>query len=478
MIRILKITLITLLLCLVVIPLFGCSSKVTEDTASESSVVTVKPGDLTVDITAAGNLALSRTEELAFDLFYTDGTVAEVLVEEGDNVQEGEVLASVDTSEWQDQLKILESKVVTVERSLTQSEIDVENAEIAWYETAVFQYPDISDAQAEVDRARYAAQYATKRLLEAPDAAEATRWARLAEKAEADVATAEDKLNLLLSSTLTDDRIIKKKQLELAQKKLEDAKQAVDDAQENLDKAKSKSPLITAPFDGFITLANVEGGDEIKTGTVAVVIADPNKFEAEIMVSEMDIMQVKEGTEARVQVTAIPGLYLPAKVTHISPTATIQSGVVNYKVKVEVQPFTSTVPLQTLGTSDNATTRTPAGARDAARLSEQAQNVQLREGLNVTVSIIVAERNSVLLVPNTAITRQGMKNQVKVSKDGVTEAREIQTGLSDWQYTEVTDGLSEGEQIIVPAGASTTSTTSQQQRTGGVFIPGMGGPPR
>ena len=72
------------------------------------------------------------------------------------------------------------------------------------------------------------------------------------------------------------------------------------------------------------------------TGTVAVQIADPAKFEAEIMVSEMDILQVKEGGEARVEVDAMSGLTLPAKVIHISPTATIQSGVVNYKVKVEV----------------------------------------------------------------------------------------------------------------------------------------------
>ena len=92
------------------------------------------------------------------------------------------------------------------------------------------------------------------------------------------------------------------------------------------------SPEIKAPFDGFITAVNVKGGDEVLNGTVAVTVADPNKFEADILVSEKDISQVKLGGEATVQVDTMPGVTLPAKVTHIAPTATIQSGVVNYKV--------------------------------------------------------------------------------------------------------------------------------------------------
>ncbi|GAI95589.1 unnamed protein product, partial [marine sediment metagenome] len=75
-----------------------------------------------------------------------------------------------------------------------------------------------------------------------------------------------------------------------------------------------------------------------------------------------DILQVELGGEAWVQVDAMQGLSLPAEVTHISPTATIQSGVVNYKVKVEVE-------------------------------SLKPEGFQLREGLTVTVSIIVDERN-------------------------------------------------------------------------------------
>ena len=107
------------------------------------------------------------------------------------------------------------------------------------------------------------------------------------------------------------------------------------------------------------------------------------------------------------------------------------------------------------------------------------ENFQLREGLTVTVSIIVAQKSDVLLVPNTAITTQLGQSYVQVlTADGAVEKRAIETGTSNWQYTEVTEGLSEGEKIVVPQGTTTTtSTTEQQGPPDGIMIPGMGGPP-
>jgi len=100
------------------------------------------------------------------------------------------------------------------------------------------------------------------------------------------------------------------------------------------------------------------------------------------------------------------------------------------------------------------------------------EDFQLREGLTVTVSIIVDERNDVLLVPNAAIISQGGQTYVQVVlPDGTTEERPVTTGLSDWQYTEISEGLSEGEKVSVPQGTATTPTTTPQ--AGGMpFFPG------
>jgi pyruvate/2-oxoglutarate dehydrogenase complex dihydrolipoamide acyltransferase (E2) component len=216
---------------------------------------------------------------------------------------------------------------------------------------------------------------------------------------------------------------VKELQVEVAEARLEDAERA-------LDEALDASPEITAPFDGFITKVNVEGGDEVTKGTVAVTLAAPNKFEADTLVSEMDIFQVKLGGEAWVQVDAVQGMSLPAEVTHISPTATIQQGVVNYKVKVELQPLEEArqeamEKIEQGGFPERLQQAIEEGlitqqqAEEIMKEMQQGQggqqgqmpkmiseDFQLREGLTVTVSIIVDEREDVLLVPNSAITTQ------------------------------------------------------------------------
>jgi multidrug efflux pump subunit AcrA (membrane-fusion protein) len=318
-----------------------------------------------------------------------------------------------------------------------------------------------------------------------------------------------------------DDIALKELSLTLSQGNLDDAEKALDVAKDNLAEAQEKSPEIIAPFDGFITAVNVAGGDEVLNGTVVAQIADPDKFDADILVSEMDIPNVKLGSEATITLDAISGIILTANVTHIAPTATIQSGVVNYNVKVEVQSirpaFTSQNVTQ-IAATDNATTQLPSrlqAAVDSDRITQQQAedfiknglpegftpgqgfassgnftppegftfpaasgsqaksqittlsnaDFQLRQGMTVTVNIIVASRTNVLLVPNGAVTTEGTQSYVQViSASGAIEKRAVKTGLSDWQYTEITDGLKEGEQVNVALNtASSTTTTTQRQ---------------
>jgi len=204
------------------------------------------------------------------------------------------------------------------------------------------------------------------------------------------------------------------------------------------------------------------------------------------------------GGDATVQIDALTSLAIPAKVTHISPTATIQSGVVNYYVKVELESMEEMMQQRQGAMPDISSGELAAPIKQAieegrmtqeeaeamleqmqqARQGQQTaiEDFQLREGLTVTVSIIIEEATDVLLVPNGAITTQGRQTYVQVmSADGTTQERAVTTGISNWQYTEVTDGLSEGEQVVVPQG--TTTTMTPQQGGNRIIIPGMR-PPR
>ena len=76
--RVAKIALIMLLLGSVSVLSLSCASKA-DSAVSENQIVTVRRGNLTTDITAAGNLALSRTEDLAFDIFYAKASAKATL---------------------------------------------------------------------------------------------------------------------------------------------------------------------------------------------------------------------------------------------------------------------------------------------------------------------------------------------------------------------------------------------------------------
>jgi hypothetical protein len=114
------------------------------------------------------------------------------------------------------------------------------------------------------------------------------------------------------------------------------------------------------------------------------------------------------------------------------------------------------------------------GGQQGQTLTRIPADFQLREGLTVTVSLIVEERNNVLLVPNKAITRQGGETIVKVMNGDVIEERSIRTGISDFQNTEVIEGLSEGEQVVVPQGTAASAPSTPQRGGPPVRIPGVG----
>lgn len=539
--RILKIMLMTIILGVLAVPLLSCASESGSESLSENQVVTVQRGDLTIDITAVGNLAFSLKENPTFEIA---GTVEEVLVEEGDAVEEGQVLAKLDTSEWEANLAALEDQLTVKERDILQMEVNLKNAEIALAKAQdTYTWPELEIAQADVEEAEAHLQYAVDRRAEA--GADVVTWDQVIKRYSATLEAAEKRLNAMLTGADPEEVAIKKLQVEIAQGKLEGAQKDVEDAQEALNEAKETSLEVSAPFAGLITTVNVSTGDVVNKGRVAAILADPTKFEAEILVNEIDIFNIRLGAQASIQLEAMPTIVLPAKVTYISPTATIQQGVVNYKVRVEIESFT---PLESLALSEEEEQpQTMPGGIDEAfdkaveegRISQEQADMmkerfgqmagsfsqeqieqfierfgqggrgfsqgqteqfrerseqgpgmgqrpegmilqvfELREGLTVTVSVIVQGRSDVLLVPNGAITGSGRQTYVRVvSLDGVITERSIMTGISDWQYTEVTDGLSEGEKVVIPETGTTTTTptTPQQGGQGGMRIPGMGG---
>lgn len=475
--KLLKIALVPLVLVSLCAGILGCSSESTSTTTQVTAVI--KKGSLVNDITAVGNLSYSTSEELSFD---TSGYVSDISVEVGDTVTEGDVVAKLNMTEWEQNVTTLESTLASKQMSLTQAEQSQTTAarNVTTKEKAV------ATAKTALDTAEY-------NLTVKERAVESTKLS--IESAELSVEQSQYSFDTNSGGQWAwDNLVLAKKQLELtklslddanhnvevAQQAIEDAKvtienaqldvedaktavtiadgnvtkaqQDVADAQQALDDSKATHPELTAPFTGLVTALNTTAGTEVYKGGAIITIVDPSKFEAVVSVSETDINNVQLNGNATVEFDAITGLSMPATVRYISPTATTSSGVVSYQVTITIQ---SDKALQQGVTQD--------------------QLSQLKEGLTATVSIIIEEANDVLLVPTQAIQTGPNGSTVDVISNGTTTTKTITTGISNSKYTAVTEGINEGDTVVYSKTANVASATTASSASNNLNLGGMGG---
>ena len=520
----LKIGLTVLTLVTTIILGLSCKANPTSTTTTASIPASAQKGTISISVTGTGNLALSHKEDLAFEMA---GTVSEITVSESDTVKKDQVLAKLDTEQWNDHIATLEDNITTVERQLTTKQRNLSQVQmnVSTAENNLASIKEVKEAQDKVkaveDELRTAQMIYEQAIKQTDSNLNINYWRNEISNIKVRLAQEQKDLNEVLSdnsATLSTEveLQIANKQLQLEQAKwnlqdaeisIIDAQKAIEDAQTALAEAQDFNAEIKAPFDGFVTKVNVDAGKEVQKGTVALQIADPAQFEANIMVTEQDIFSIKVGGEANVSLDALSSFTFPAKITKIAPTATVSQGVVNYRVTVQLtstrpamaglggagQRFSQALPGGSQSTSlptslPNGSPlptnlprfspgATPSGTQGQFQIGTGGnlpnagalQSFTLKEGLSATVDVIVQQKENVLLVPSRAITRAGKDNTVQLVKGETTETKIVTTGLSDSTNTEVTEGLNEGDQVMIKVSSSSSSSQNQ-----GAGIPGGG----
>jgi hypothetical protein len=95
--------------------------------------------------------------------------------------------------------------------------------------------------------------------------------------------------------------------------------------------------------------------------------------------------------------------------------------------------------------------------------------------MNATITIITAQSQGVLIVPNAAVQRDGQNRVLQVKQaDGTTQKVTVEIGLSDTKNTEITSGVAEGATVVLPGVVATSSVTAAAGAGGGGFG-GFGG---
>jgi len=179
--------------------------------------------------------------------------------------------------------------------------------------------------------------------------------------------------------------------------------------------------VLYAPFDG--TVAKIVGElGEYSTPSPpgvqtppAIDLIDDSCLYVKAPMDEVDAPRIKAGLPVRVSLDALPKQPLPGKVRRVAP----------YVLAVEKQARTVDVEVD----------------------FERPATGNLLVGYSADVEIVLDTRSRVLRVPTAALI-EGSRVMVLNAESGTLEERKVKTGVANWEFTEIVEGLGEGERIV------------------------------
>ncbi len=391
---------------------WGFSPAKATDTAVATEA-TVASLNVAETIEASGSLEAQPFASLTWK---TSGVVEAVNVKPGDFVKADAILLTLEPASTSASIVSAQADLVTAKKNL--EDILTSGTDLA--QAAI----DLKDAQEDYDDAVYYLRY----LQTDTKVPQTTYGAKLV---QTNNGWKYDYTTENFKGPAPKDWIIEaENDLALKKAKLEDVQREYDRllagetsadviaAQAEVDAAQAtvNSLSIIAPFAGEVLSVDNRVGDVVDTGELSVNLADMDHLYVETQVDESDIVNVKLGNQAEVTLDAVPGVMLTGEVTAINPVGEVDSGLVKYKVRVELDKVDDEIFLP-LGTTAN-------------------------------VVITVKEAAATLTVPITAIQNDAQGEFVwAIQSDGSSKRVDVVSGSIVGDQVVVTGDLQDGDRI-------------------------------
>lgn len=206
-----------------------------------------------------------------------------------------------------------------------------------------------------------------------------------------------------------------KNSLDIALNRLESAQTALQQVEDKLTKT-----IIRAPFDCTILARPVSIGQAVSgasgfnSGTEVFSVANLTDLIITAHINQADVTRLKVGQEVAVEVEAVAGLKLVGHVDRIAPLATFRNGVKGFSTRVRLK-----------------------NAED-----------KVRPGMTANLTVPLISAGNVLAVPLGAIFNEQGETFVHVQTgDAKFERRPIQVGVANYDFVEITEGLTAGDVI-------------------------------
>ena len=407
----------------------------------------VQRGTIVSTVSASGNIEPEARILLSFK---GAGRVSEVLVQVGQEVKAGDLLARLESAELELALAQAEIALTVARAQLAKAQTAPNASDLAAATAALTSaqaaYDELLEgpgddeleiAKGNIERARLArdqAQAAYDQVSHLPNVGMmpqslqlqqatleyelaqtnyrlTTRGATNAQKsaAQAQIAQAQASLDRLKEGLSAEDLSIAQAQVRQAEVALEQALLALEATQ------------LFAYTGGVITAVNIKAG-ELTAGMPAFEMTDLSRFHLDVNVDEIDIGALGVGQQASISLDALPDAGIIGRVTSIAPAANLATGVISYQVRIDIDDT----------------------------------DAPLRSGMSATASIVTASAENALVVLNRLIQvdRENDRAYVERVDGGVPVRVEIQIGMRNEQQSEVVAGLQEGDVLAIRQASS------------------------
>lgn len=201
--------------------------------------------------------------------------------------------------------------------------------------------------------------------------------------------------------------------LDLAQAQIMAAQAQVDSAAAALNNL-----MIVAPASGTITQVDIKVGEQATATVKAIILQDVENLYTEANVSEANIASLASDQNIDYTFDALgPDKHFIGKILSVNSASTVNSGIVDYKVRGSLENIPNIKP-----------------------------------GMTANMTILIAKKDNALAVPSTAVINKNNKKYVRVVDDLkklIYHEVEVKTGLqADGGVIEILSGLNEGQTII------------------------------
>lgn len=383
-----------------------------KDGGTEIATQEVKKRSITETVSASGKIYPEFEVKISSDV---SGEIVELKIQEGDSVTKGQLLLRINPETYQASYERLvasassskaqiansKSQVAQMEANLVQVKAQLRNAELIYNRNVQLQKDGVTST-AELENAETQLQ-----------------------TSKANVASAEANLEAA------------KQSVKAAEFNAASAQASVKEARENLARTS-----IYAPASGIVSLLNVEKGERVvgtlqMTGTEILRIANMNTMEVQVDVSESDVLRVKVGDKADIEVDAYLDKKFSGTVTEIANSA---QSVLSATSTDQVTNFTVTVRID------------PSSYRD---IKNQVR-FPFRPGMSASVEIKTNTENDILTLPIQAVTTREIKEDddekyevVFIYSADTVNMVQVKTGIQDDKYIQIISGLKEKEEVVI-----------------------------